>query len=209
MANVNDVIRLVDYSTYFGQQCLNVYYFQLGNAVLGNFIDYAARWWENVGPTIRAVQNNGVFHTKVTVENVSSGIDIAEYSIPAAEGNGTRVPASAEQRMSPFVALGVRLSVSTRFTRGGYKRYVGMNEPDWGEYGVGPIAATMQTALNNLVAALPQSVLVSSPAQNSLLIPVIARIGVDGLVAQFNAISGAKAAEALTTQNTRKVGRGS
>lgn len=168
----------------------------------------AAAWWDTVKDAWRALNasNDGsaTFDSVVLEENVPEGI-LGEYPIPDAEREGTRTGVTTTFLPS-FVACGVRLTVDTRATRPGQMRLPFLTEQD--------------VALNAIVGSylsLAADVAAFYVGQQQLsVIPEnyvwdnqvwsVANPPIYPAVSQ--AITGYAVNPYVTTQNSRKLGRG-
>jgi hypothetical protein len=132
--------------------------------------------------------------------------DYGEFAIPGADAAGTRAPSTPGDALTPFVALGVRLGVATRVTRPGQKRFAGFCEADI----QGPqFTSSVTTAANLLMALMRADMTLGAPAALTTLDPVIVRKDLTGLPVVSQPITSHIVNLYVTTQNTRKFGRGS
>jgi len=192
-----------------GQQNLNAYQY-LANSVppLITAVHIGEAWWNHVKATMRAIWPSGFGTPFVSVRvrelNNLTG-EFAEYDIPVAERAGTRANPTGE-KMPPFNALGVRLVVGTRATRPGQKRYSILYEGDQadGVLGAAPVAAVV--ALMNVMTV---DLALGAPAATAALRPIVTRKDSAGFVTASQTITGYLINPNVTSQNTRKIGRGS
>lgn len=202
-------LRISLYATFHGQQCMNVWYYN----VTGTFTGISAgavgnAWWQRVKTDYRALVDvafSNVFE-KVLVTDVSEALgEYGEYSIPTGERVGTRSVASASG-MPPFVAAGARLSVATRVTRPGQKRFAWVLEQDTS----GPSVSTTYIDLANAVLAKAAVAgTLGVPALGMDLQPIVARVDpTTRVVTAWQPITGYTVSPTLTSQVSRKMGRG-
>lgn len=121
---VNDLYQLTDVQSYFGQECVNVWWFQQLQGV-GDAMDLAEAFASERLPTIVGLQSNEVLHERIVVVNYNNLSDFAELA-PTAFNRGVRISTP----LPPFVAWGFKLNRPTRAIRSGAKRFVGVTEGD-------------------------------------------------------------------------------
>jgi len=189
---------------------MNVYQYE----ILGTFsgIDggqVANAWWQHVKSTYRAVVANSysTYFQEVIVRELNDPTgEFGTYAIPSGEAAGTRVPASETGQLPPYVAVGAKLVVGTRVTRPGSKRYGGLVELDNNAgYVNGPVFAATEA----LLAVLTTNMTLGAPAVGMALDPIICKKAVDGSVVAHQPIVGYLVSGNLTSQVSRKIGRGS
>lgn len=171
-------------------------------------VQIAEAWWSDVKASTRALAQTALFglpfRTVVIRELNNPAGDYATFDIPPAEQGGTRTTGSGEA-MPPFNAVGVRLVVGTRTTRPGQKRLPFLTEGDnlSGALGAGMVGlvqtwAANQTALIDLGA----------PAALTGLQPIVTRKDAQGFVTAWQPVTGYLINPNITSQNSRKIGRG-
>ena len=135
MAITNQSVKIAINADYLGQQWQMVQWYTPTGAA---FLTADARgvgeaYWNDVKTALRAtVPANsaiGGFRSIFVSEPGPNGA-YGEFPIPTAEQVGTRSTAGLGDQMPPFVAVGVRLTVATRATRPGQKRFAFVNEVD-------------------------------------------------------------------------------
>lgn len=182
---------------------LNTFYYETPStidtiAVLNGVL---ATWILNVLPEIRAIQTTEVDVEKVSAEVIDSAL-FAETSFVLTTGN--LAPPTEPQ----FVAVPFRLVRSTLATRHGQKRFMGVPEGNVDRNG-GIFGGTYLTALQNAADAMEEPIPV---AGGSDLLPVIFRAADPAhdppFVQTTNPVLEVVAPTRVTTQNTRKEGRG-
>lgn len=130
-----------------------------------------------------------------------------EFPIPSGEQQGTRVISSPGSFMPPYTAIGVRLTVGTRTTRPGQKRFWGMTEADNGD---GLAGSNLVAATEAAAAKFSSVITLGAPVATGTLTPEIVRINRDtGAIVAAQDVTGFLVNPELTTQNSRKFGRGS
>lgn len=207
--SANDLIRIQLIQTGYGE-VQHVWDYQIVNipAPTITAANIGEAWWNHVKTVYRAQMSGsfGVVFRRVRVTSLMSATgDAGEFGIPAAESQGTRTPPAGD--LAPaFLAEGVRLNVETRLTRPGQKRFWGFHEADL-------VNDTIQAAFNTLVEAIPNSMLpgivLGAPAATVGLDPmVVGDVGTYPPV-RYQPWTSISANIIVTTQNSRKRGRGS
>jgi len=204
MLSDGNILRFTVMQTYLGQVCLNVDYRQvtLLDTEPEDYNDiafgYRANW-------INAIQSNfqvaAVTLNQVLVENVSDGVGVGANTTPVNSSN-------AGEGAPSFVALGIRQNRTTRITRHGQKRIVGLPENYF--------AANTLTIAPGFIAAAeeffedPMLVSMGAALDNVELTPVIVGrtlnvgSGVYELdLGKINPVSSAVVTR-MTSQNSRK-----
>jgi len=203
------LIEIVVNMTAMSQQNLNAYQYDVSSSPgPASAVQIAEGWWNHVKATLRAIWPAGYGTPFVSVRirelNNLTG-DYAEFDIPIAERAGTRANPTGE-KMPPFNCLGVRLVVGTRATRPGQKRYSILYEGDQAD---GVLGSAPITAVNALMAVLTAQMTLGAPAALTVLNPIITRKDTAGFVTADQPITGFLVNPNVTSQNTRKIGRGS
>lgn len=165
-------------------------------------------WWGAVQGKYRACVNNSFgpafFTAKVTELNVPDGA-YAEYSIPTGERTGTRNELSEPDWRPSFTAAGVRLTVGSRVTRPGQKRFAFLLDHDsTGNSLYGNIV----TLLDALMVQMTQEIVLAAPSLGTSLKPIVVRKDPTGFVTAHQPITHFLINPRVTTQNSRKAGRG-
>ena len=193
-----------------GNQNMNVYQYEAGTippSILA--VHIAEAWWNHVKVAYRALATSA-FSTpfqsiRIRELNNNAG-DYAEYDIPTAEKSGTRASPSEPTAMPPFSAAGVRLVVGTRLTRPGQKRLPFLTE---GDNSVGLLGSAYTALTVTLMNILVANMTLGAPAATAVLKPVVTRKDAQGFVTAYQPVTGFLVNADVTTQNTRKFGRGS
>lgn len=218
--------------TYNGQQCINEYHY-VGTgtpaAVTMSFALASAFGCIEAGGvydpatpfgSIKALQITDVAYVEVVARNLYSNIDF--YTTPFAAGaHGDASNASGQ--MSPFVAYSLRTNRVRTDIRRGQKRYVGVAEGSSGAFGA--VEAGAYTALAAHAARLSDNLTYDDEGNTLTFTPCIIQLKknltdpdrgpyipwpteaeqlahlASGVVWSANPL--------LSTQNSRKVGRGS
>jgi hypothetical protein len=200
---------VVDMSTY-GQQTLNVWQYEITSYVgSGGAAGIAEAYWNQVKTPYRALcvtTGLRVFNS-VTVRELNNPTGaLATFSIPDAEQDGTRAAGTLGAFMPVFVAVGARLTVSSRVTRSGQKRFPFMTE---GDVESNLISPTFTGLVENVLDEAVGTFLLGTPAALDELQTVVCRKDATGAVTAHQPVQGYIINPYATSQNTRKIGRGS
>lgn len=168
---------------------------------------FGEAWWNHVKDEYRAIcsANASPFRTVLVRELNEPAGAYGEYAIPTAEWSGTR-PAPAGDWLPSYVGVGVRLTVDTRVTRPGQKRFSFLTESDSdGTY----VQTDYATRLATLMGVMSGQMVLGDPAVGATLNPIVVRKDpATGVVTAHQNISGYIINNALTSQVSRRVGRG-
>lgn len=168
----------------------------------------AEAWWGHVKATYRSVATtyyDGLFRQVQVRELNNPAGAFGTYAVPLAEQGGTRSPGASPQGLPPFCAVGVRLNVGTRVTRGGAKRLMGLMEADQDN---GVLVAGVVSAAQAWADFMIQGMTLGAPAATMTLLPIVCRKDATGVVTAHQSIQSAGVNLNVTSQNTRKYGRG-
>jgi hypothetical protein len=192
-----------------GQQMAMVFQYQVnGIAPSVTAVQIAEAWWNNVKVSTRALAQTGVFaapfRTVLIRELNNPTGDYATYDIPPAEQAGTRSSGSGDA-MPPFVAAGMRLVVGSRATRPGQKRVPFVTE---GDNIAGALVAGYVGLMQTWGGVITSLFNLGAPAALTGLQPIVTRKDANGYVTAYQPITGYLVAQNITSQNSRKIGRG-
>lgn len=187
----------------------NVWQYEVGTTAPTITAEHVAQaWWQHVKTVYRAVaatNYSGLFRQVMVRElNAPTGA-FGTWAIPSAEWAGTRSPGAAAEFLPTFNAAGVRLNVGTRVTRPGQKRFSGLVESDNNS---GSLTAGVLTALDNLMVVMIASMTLGAPAATMTLQPIVVRKDAVGAVTAHQAIGSYSTNNLITSQVSRKPGRG-
>lgn len=191
-------------------QVMNVWQFEVGGTFSGiNAGQVANAFWQHVKNEYRAIVSNGSgpAFTRVLVRDLGDPLgEYGEYAVPTAEQAGSRNAAGSEF-LPAFNAAGVRLTVDTRVTRPGQKRIPWLVETDSQS---GAITATPVALINALMdKVIPNFTLGSPAAGMDLNCIVVKKDKTTGAVLAYQPVTGWLINPYITSQVSRKVGRGS
>jgi len=204
-----DLAEVVLIQNTQNQQTLNVWQYQVvAHTGTWDGAQFAQAWWDEFKAVYRALAAVafGTPFQSVRVTELNDAIgEYGEYGIPEAEQAGTRANPTANQGLPNFNAVGVRLTVPTRTTRPGQKRFAYLLEED-NASGVlqSGMTALIQTAMNKLIL---ENVM-SFESQDITVQPIVTRKNAAGAVIASQFITGYLINPQITSQNSRKVGRG-
>lgn len=194
----------------YGQQTLNVWtYKALSSSFTVTAAELAEAYWNHIKSAARNIptSDHAAAFEQVRVRQLSgTGGIMGTYIVPAGERGGTRT-SDGNPPLTPFAAAGVRLVVGTNSTRPGQKRFGGIGE---GDNNGGQLAAGAVSAVQGLLTVAAGYILLGAPAALiELQCVVVRRNPADGAVLASQNVVGTLINPYVTTQNTRKVGRGS
>lgn len=188
-----------DNQTYLDQNCLNVFFYE---CVAGGTADseaLASLIRDNIVNNLVDIQNEGVVHRNIYVENLDDYTDF--FTLTLTTGN---VGTISGQGLPPYAAWSFILERASRLVRNGHKRIVGVSEASQSNglpiSGILSLLADTGTALaasfadsddNIYVPRIAHRTVVPHVSTTYLLYPIAS--------ASFTAIG---------TQNSRKFGRG-
>lgn len=170
--------------------------------------DIAAGWWNHVKSTYRAlptVSYGSVFQSAIIRDLDDPTGDYAEYSIPVGERAGTRSDTAANSYASTFTAVGVRLAVGTRVTRPGQKRFSFITESDLNG---NQVESAYLSLITTHMGVMSVDMLLGSPAAGVVLKPYVVRKDATGALVASQPVTGFVVNPYVTSQVSRKQGRG-
>jgi len=195
--------------TYLAQQVLNVFQYAV-DVPVGDADPVAVgnAWWNAVKAAYRALPQSsmGNVFDSVLVRQLNAPTGAyGQYAIPPAEQAGTRTPTGAPESLPPFVAAAVRLVVGSRVTRPGQKRFAFLNEADNTD---GRLISSYVVPLQALMTILVADMLLGAPSALTDLHPIVVRKDAAGAVTAHQPVVGYIINPWISSQNTRKIGRG-
>jgi len=192
------------------QQTMNVYQYRVSSYTgSAGAPEIAEAWWNHVLTTYRAlvVTTTTRIFNEVTVRELNAPTGaLATWGIPAAEEDGTRSAGSLGSFLATFMAVGVRLNVGTRVTRPGQKRIWGLTE---GDVAGNNISATYIGLVEDLMDVALSTITLGAPAALVELTPIVCRKDSTGAVTASQDVMSYTINPLVTSQVSRKVGRGS
>lgn len=196
---IGELYRVIDRQTLQNQLVLNVYWFEQ-SAGTGGADDCAEAYIQDIGALVRAFQSNQLTHNRVDVTNMDDPTDYVEKAWTANNAGSL-----TGEVLPPYVVFAFRLNRVSRDVRHGQKRYSGIVEGSI-ENGV-PVSGTL-TLLNNLATALAQPISWSS-GDGTYDPKIVKRTGTSPNFTYTPYAVGSAQFVRFSSQNTRKVGRGS
>lgn len=192
-----------------GALCQNAWTYHIGlYPVAVSAAQIAEAWWNHVKAAYRAMATTGYGSAflSVSVREMDSLTGaLGSYSVPLAEQNGTRT-VTGDNVVASFIAVGAKLNVPSRVTRPGSKRFWGWGEADLNGQSVSVTAQTVAQAVLNVAAA---PIVLGAPAALVELAPVVVkRDPSTGLPLAEQPVAGAVVKPLVTSQVSRKLGRG-
>lgn len=202
MPTIGDLARITLCGELFDQTACNVFYYVVAGWT-GNLSieDVTTELVDALVADLLPVQGDDLVYNLVKFDNLTNPSENTQVglSIPGEDTtNGTT--------MSPFAAYSIRLFGTSAATRSGYKRIAGIPE---GRIDAGGALTTFAAqSLQDAGDTFASSFIATNT--DATLNPVIAGRDATGAVdfARLNPISSATVANFMTTQNTRKRGRG-
>lgn len=165
-------------------------------------------WWNHVKTTYRALSQTaaGDAFVSVKLRELSNPTgELGEFAIPPAERAGTRATQAQPDVLPSFNAVGVRLAVTARTTRPGQKRIPFLTESDVSGDSVGSGFIGLVNALMDVANAI---VVLGAPAAAATLTPYVFRMDSTGTVTAAQATLGHVVNPYVSSQVSRKRGRG-
>lgn len=204
---VGSILEFRFFQTYLGQSVLNVqHYIVLAMEVLADDLsDYAQPMFDYWVSNLNAVQSNQLSYVRGEFYEVN-GLDFGIYADPTpGTGIGTFEP------LPSYVSVGVQHVRASRATRHGWKRFSGITEAQVdGNALTSAYLSAWQAAIDGLFP--PNQELVSSefPETRSINVQPIIWGGNDPAfpLGRYSLIEESIVKPNVTTQNTRKAGRG-
>ncbi len=190
-----------------GQQVLNVCHFEVlaegsGVATLTAFAQPFAELWYD---TFSGLQSNQLTYERVELLEVN-GIDIDVYAwgTPPAGVQGGEI-------LGTFEAVSVQLIRGSRATRHGWKRFAGVTEPmALGGVLTGALQADYAAAASTVFNSVVSLVDPITPSRYINMRGIIwGGNSPDYPLGRYSDIIGVQVKNLISTQNTRKIGRGS
>ena len=169
---------------------------------------YAQGWWNHVKTGYRALAATGqgdCFKSVKVSELGNPAGEYGEYAIPAGEQSGTRTNPTDADNVPPFLAAGVRLTVATRATRPGQKRFPFLMQQDTAS---GTLGSAFSALVNTLMTTMVANMTLGAPAAGVVLVPNVVSLNADGSIRASQLITGFAINPYITSQNSRKFNAG-
>lgn len=203
-------IKVLFRYTYLGQKCQNVQWFRpVGAAFLTATMDGVLEaLWANMEADLRQITPASLTLASwdsLLGEELGGGGSFAEYPVPDAERVGTRAGGADSDLIPSFNAGGFRQTVGTRATRPGQKRFPFLMESDVSNNELG---ATYKSFLEAIAIRFSNPVVLGTPVATGVLQPEVGGTEVSGVPTVFQDITGFVINPDVTSQISRKKGRG-
>lgn len=203
-----DVYEVIDRQTLAGQEVLNVYFF-INNEVLSARVaqDLIDKFLTDYMPDILSSQTGDCLHTEISARNLFNATDRAVNAISLSSGG------VATDYQNTFSAIGFSLVQDNGAVKNGSKRIAAV--PD--QYVTDGVVtdAGYVTILNNLAATLASSLMfgivetfVPIVVKRILTLPGIYRLPENYAETVWGRITDAVFNPSVTSQTSRKIGRG-
>jgi len=183
---------------YLEQVCYNSFFFADTGSVPGSAVDLANNFVSDVLPEILAIQNHGVTGVRVDTFGIQGAVDFASVAtidtVGAVSGDG----------LPTYAAWAFRLNRTDRRMRNGYKRFVGVSESSQVN---GVRAAGFDVTLDALAADLFSGISGSDGAVYSICLQQVRKNHLPVIPNNYWECGGVEYVN-ISTQNTRKIGRG-
>lgn len=201
--NTGEIIKFNVAMTTVQQTARNIYYYRIAAAIgsmTGDEIAEAFFSWNDT--VVMPALSTTVTLDSVQVDNVSDGLSFGEFSATGYNGS------QAGEAMGPFVAYGFTLLRTDKSTRNGFKRYAGVVEQAQSN-GAIQSSWTGYSALKTIESQLSaQLALVGASGQLDIDPVIYGDVTPTRPTPVWQYVSGAVLQPRITTQNSRKVGRG-
>lgn len=196
----------------WNQQTMNVWYYDVTGAITDvPAADIAQAWWNHVKGAYRGLGVSTIVEQRFVAVHVRDADnpmgEAASWNIPVGEQVGTRTaPSTGGDALPPYVAVTGRLGVGSRVTRAGSKRFPFALEADNLN---GVASAAFVTLCQAVLTACTVGVILGAPALAVELVPVVRGVGNSNPpVVSYQRIISTQVNTYLSTQNSRKFGRG-
>lgn len=204
-----DVYELIDRQTLAGQQVLNVYYYFNNDTLAGaaDAQDLIDSYVGQILPSLRPIQTNDLLHVEIEARNLFNPTDRAVNAISLA---GT---SSETDYQNAFSAVGVSLVQDNGAIRNGSKRFAGI--PDArvtdGIITEGIYIGLLTTLMEALSGTLEFGVIstwLPIVVKRILEAPGVYRLPENAGETVYGSITDAEWNPVVTSQTSRKIGRG-
>lgn len=203
------LVRVALAQSNLGEVQMNIWdYLVLELAGIPTAGNYAEAWWNHVKTAYRAMAlatNTTAFSSVRVTELGNPTGEYGEFSVPTGERAGTRTSPGDADMLPSYAAIGVRLSVATRSTRPGQKRFGFLTQTDLVNNDVQSAIGTLTTTLMNVMTT---NITLGAPAAGVVLVPHVVSLNGDGTVRAHQAVTGYAINAKATSQVSRRYGRG-
>lgn len=208
--SMGEIIEISLRQVWLGQEVMQVFQYEVGSPPVPAESQHVGEaWWNHVKTAYRACCPTiaGEVFQSVLLKSLSfpQG-DYGEFAIPTGERAGTRTVTGQIDLLPPFNAIGMRLTVGSRLTRPGQKRFAFLVE---GDQNAGQFGGSLYGLVQTLGNVLTEPMLLGAPAATTNLLPVVVRKTANGTPSVHQGVTGYLVNTRITTQNSRKIGKGS
>lgn len=205
--DVGSIIQYKHFQSYRGQQTLNVQHYVITamESPADDLSDYTEVFFQTYSDAMRPQQVSGLTHVRGELYEVN-GLDFGIYVPPTPEAGTV-----ASDGMGTFVAVKIQQVRASRATRHGWKRVSGVPETS---------ASNGQLIPANLTAwqGIADLLWLGTKTYESPVFPETRSISFQPIIwggndpdfplGRYSTIEDVAVSPELTTQNTRKIGRG-
>jgi len=174
MPITSNLAKIVIRFRHLGQQCENVGYYEPAGAawLLANGTQGAEAYWDNIKDRWRALytDDSETVTTSVLFEEIGGALSFGEFAVPTEEQHGTRESVGLGDYLPAYVAVGIRLSVSTRATRPGQKRIAFATESD---NAAGIVDPAFLTLVEDAADIWSTNLVLGAPVLAGALVPLV------------------------------------
>lgn len=211
MAITAGKVKITVRGVLWSQQVEIVQWFSATGAAFltADAVQVGEAFWNDIKTVWRAAQVNYSTQrtTSIVVSEPGSSGAFGEFAVPIAEQQGTRTPPASGSYLPTFCAAAFRETVATRATRPGQKRIWGAFEGDVNDDGT--LAAPYKALIDAIALKFTENITLGAPVATGVLVPIVARVDrVTGAVTAQQDITGFITNPSITTQVSRKIGRG-
>jgi hypothetical protein len=211
MAITESLIKTTLRWTFLSQQCQTVQYYEPDGAAFltADMVGVLEAYWNDIKTAWRALIIESALFTfdSLLGEEVGGGASFAEYAVPTEESMGTRAQGTLGSFLPSFMACPVRLTVGTRLTRPGQKRLPGLSD---GDVDQNTVLSAYRTLAEDVAVKYGEFITLGAPVALGVLHPrVVSLSGSPPQVVSSQRVTGYLVGVNPTTQNSRKLGRGS
>lgn len=210
MPVTGSLLKIITRYTWLGQRCQNVAWYQPVGVVFAtaDMTAVCEAYWNTIKNDIRPIAPNNLatasFDSILGYE-YDGGLGYAEYPVPTGERAGTRGPGAPEDAVSGALDVGARLTVGTRMTRPGHKRIPFLFQID---VEGNAVAAPFLALAEPVFKIWSEPVNLLAPLLLGVLNPMVVSLDSFGVVSASQPVTGQVINPDLTTQVSRKKGRG-
>lgn len=201
--NTGDIVRFNVAMTTVQQTARNIYYYRIEaaiNSITGN--ELAEAFFNFQDTVIMNALSQTVTLNSVQVDNVTDGLSFGEFAASGFTG------AITGEAMGPFIAYGYTLLRTNKLTRNGFKRFPGVVE-DAQNNGAIQSSWVNYNRLLTIETQLAATLNLSGASGQVDVAPVIyGDVNANRPSPVWQYVSEAALSPRLTTQSSRKVGRG-